>query len=360
MAQHLSSRARVGGLLLLPLLVSIACQTSAGGPPPTTPATVAVGLPAASPTPPSPASATATPAAPAEPTVVFGSGPFNWPQPAAGLAELSGYTATLSLSFDGTQAGQASKWSKTYVMVVSRAPAARLLTITKAGDASAGVLLAEADGAAYERRGQNACSAAAITTPSLAEQFEPAGLLTGVIGAAPAGSETVNGVPANHYTFDESGLGQLGLTQSTGELWVEAGGDYLVKYTLSAKAGADYFGNDTAGTLTWDYELTGANQPVAITLPQDCPVGLIQAPLLPDATQVVSKPGLITYSSGSSLADAAAFYQKQLADLGWEPGRQSTISASIVVLDFTQADKKLTLIISPAQSAITVRIAMVR
>ena len=45
--------------------------------------------------------------------VAFGPGAFDWVEAGAGLANLSSYTASLSVAFAGTQAGQAQQWSKT-------------------------------------------------------------------------------------------------------------------------------------------------------------------------------------------------------------------------------------------------------
>ena len=47
------------------------------------------------------------------------------------------------------------------------------------------------------------------------DRFELAELLHFVIGAEPAGNETVNDIAADHYTFDERALDEEGLTDST-------------------------------------------------------------------------------------------------------------------------------------------------
>lgn len=354
------------------LLVTSACQaagtatstqTPGGSPANTQPPTLAVGAP------------TATPEPTVVPTqgdvirnVVLGPGTFNFTETAAGLADLTSYTATLTLSFDGTQAGQPQKWSKKYVMLASQKPPARQLTIEQTGDASqpAQVFMAELDGAAYERLGENACTANVIVAEeSLAKVSEPAGLLTSVIGADAAGSETVNKTAADHYKFDERSLfGQAGIAKSTGEMWVASKGGYIVKYLLTTKGGADFFGEGIEGTLTWDYELTGANQPVSIEIPKDCPAGLVNAPLLPDASNVESMPGMLTFDTSTSLADATAFYVKQIPTLGWKvsEGEPATpdVSGDSVVLDFTQADTTLSVIITSDQGVTTVDITLTR
>lgn len=296
-----------------------------------------------------------------EEEVAFGSGPVNYPYTTAGLTELSSYKATLTLSFDGTNVGQPHQWSKTYVMFTTKEPAARQLTIEKTGDLPdlEQVLMAETEGATYERRGENSCSANVITEGySLAEQMEPAGFLSAVIGAEEAGAETVNDVAANHYTFDERAFGQLDIAQSTGEMWVASDGGYIVKYLLTTKGNADYFGEGIEGTLTLNYELTDVNQPVAFALPDDCPAGMVNAPLLPDASNILNMPSILEYETSSNLTDATAFYQEQIPSLGWELLGEPAITDTSTILIYTQADQKMTIIITADAGVTTVNILL--
>jgi hypothetical protein len=372
MTHIFSRRSSIVLLVLMFLLVSSACQavgtaastqTAGISPALTQEATQTAGAPAATPEP------TVVPTqGDVIRTVVLGPGTFNLIETAAGLADLASYTATLTLSFDGTQDGQPQKWSRKYMMLTTHKPAARQLTIEQTGDVSQPTqgFMAELDGVTYARLGDNPCSANVIVPEdSLAKASEPAGFLTSVFGADPAGSETVNSAAAGHYTFDERALlGMAGIAKSTGEMWVATEGGYIVKYLLTTKGGADYFGDGSEGTQTWDYELTGANQPVSIEIPNDCPAGLVDAPLLPDASNVESMPGMLTYETSTSLADAAAFYAKQIPALGWkvsegEPDKPE-VADSAVVLDFTKADKTMSIVLTSDQGVITVDITLTR
>jgi len=140
MKHLLSKRWTILLLILLPLLVSLACKFLTGGPA------------AGTPTPDSQTPELVT----IQADVVFGPGAFIFPDTKAGLADLTSYKASLTLSFDGTRAGKAQKWSKTYVMLSAKEPAALQLTIEKTGDISDldAVFMAEMNGAAYERRGK--------------------------------------------------------------------------------------------------------------------------------------------------------------------------------------------------------------
>lgn len=296
---------------------------------------------------------------PVPPDLVFGPGAFNMTDAAAGLSALPSYRAVLTVGFKGTKNGKPSQWSRTYTTLVNREPPARQVTVETTGDSPDQIFLAEVNGASYERRGKNNCTASVIDPgSSLAEKWEPAGFMSGVIGAEAAGSETVNGVPAAHYTFDERALGQSKIAKSTGEMWVASDGGYIVKYVLTTTGTGDYFGENNAGTLTWDYELTDVGKPVSIELPKDCPPGMVDAPLLPDAANTVRSPGLLAYETASSLADAAAFYQKQLPDLGWKPDGDPAITDTKALLNFKQGTQTIMVIISAEASPTTVRIVL--
>jgi hypothetical protein len=294
-----------------------------------------------------------------EQEISFGPGPFAFPDPNAGLSNLSAYTATLKVVFDGVREGKAEKWSKTYVMLTTREPAARQLTIESNSELADldTVLMAEREGLSYEKRGETACETSVIEDGNLlADRFEPASFLGGVIGAEEAGAETINDIPATHYTFDQRALGKEGVTESAGELWVADEVGYLVKYLLTTKAGEEYFGEGIEGTITFDYELTAPNQPVEMILPEDCPPGLVDAPLLPDATNIENIPGNLSYDTMSSLADAAAFYQQNIADLGWQAEGEPAVTDGIAVLTYTQGDRIMLIIIKPGDSGTRVRI----
>lgn len=291
--------------------------------------------------------------------VVYGAGPFILPDPKAGLAELSSYTATLTLNYDGTRDGNAEKWSKTYVMLATQDPAARQLTIETVGETSnpGAVFMAEMDGMDYEKLGEEVCSSTPIEQGnSLSDRLQPAAFLNFVVGADEAGSDTVNDVAANHYAFDELALGQQDVTESTGELWVATEGGYVVKYLLSSEGKSDFFGEGIEGTINFDYELTDVNQPVEIKLPTDCPPGLVDAPPLPDAKNVVNAGGVLTFTTATGLSDAVAFYQKQLPDLGWIAQGDPSISDTGALLFYTRAGKKMTVVIDTGDTGTRVDI----
>jgi hypothetical protein len=257
--------------------------------------------------------------------VVLGPGSFDLTDTRVGLGGLSTYKATLTISFDGAQDGQPHQWSSTYEALYTKEPLARQVTIRQTGDTSEEepelpALMAAKDGAAYEIDEDGSCTATVFDSQDpLMGLLDPAGLLTGVFGAEEASQETLNGIATTHYTFDERALVQNGRNKSTGEMWVASEGGYIVRYLVTTKGDANYFGGGMEGTLTRDYQLTDINQPITIELPADCSPGLVNAPLLPDASIVVSLPGVLQYDTRTSVLEARAFYEQELSKLGWQP-----------------------------------------
>ena len=354
-------------LMILPLIVTLACLTPvAATPAPTSVAAPTTGATPESPTPQASGSATPSEAVDSTPegTAIssefdYGPGTFVITDTRTGLATLASYTASLSQIFEGTQAGQAVKTDKTTVMLAASQPAARQVTIQRAGEGA--VVLAELNGARYEKHGENACTATAVVPGEvLADQYEPAALLDSVVGADEAGAEAVNGVPTHHYTFAERALGREGFSKSTGELWIADEGGYIVKYVLTTQAGAEFFGPDVEGKMTWDYELTGVNQPVTVEPPQDCPAGFIDVPLLPDAANVRSLPGVLSYDSATGAVEAGTFYQEKLPALGWELSNTFLITDTGSLLDFSQGTGSLTVMITPGRDHSAIRIVQTR
>jgi hypothetical protein len=332
-------RTRYTLYLLLLLCFALACNTLTGG--------AAV------------ASQAAAPTVAVTRNVTFGAGAFTYADPKAGLVDLASYTATLKMSFDGNLNGNPEKWTKTYTLLSTKTPQVKQWTIEgqENGTAAGTVLQFEMNGFDYIKDGTGACRATAINPGNpLSRSLEPAAFLGGVIGAEEAGAQKVNKIAATHYTFDQHALGEDGFNQSTGEMWVATDGSYLVKYVLSKKAGPDFFGSGYDGTLSYDYELTRPDVPVTINLPADCPPGLVNAPPLPDATNVQNSPGAMSFDSATAMADAAAFYVKQLPPLGWTAQGDPAISDKVANLNFTSGSQAMIITIDAADKGINVTI----
>ena len=266
------------------------------------------------------------------------------------------------MSFTGTESGQPSQWSNTYEMITTGDPIARQVTFTSQSgegqDASVPVYRAQTGGMAYEKRGEAGCTSGAIFAGDSLALWEPAAFLPGVTGAVESGSETVNGVPAIRYDFDQRAFGSLPEATSTGQMWVSSDGGYVVRYTLTTVGAAEYFGDASEGTLTFDYQVTDVNTPAPIALPPDCADGATDAPLLPDAANVVRVPGLVSYTTASTAEEAVAFYQNQLTALGWKPVADPTVGEIATVQTFQRAPDELSVVVRGGDAGTTVRLVV--
>ena len=89
---------------------------------------------------------------------------------------------------------------------------------------------------------------------------------------------------------------------------------------------------------------------------------MINVSLLPNASDVVNTPGALTYQTSTSIADTAAFYQKQLPSLGWKLQGQADISAADgkALMDFTKDNLDMSVFITSNAGVITVNIMLTR
>lgn len=331
-----SSRSSAPVLICVILLA--ACQPTAGGPP---------SLPGTSP---------AEEAGPIDVELVLGPGNFDLIDPNVGLADLSSYKATLTVTFDGSQNGEPFQWASAYTMLHIKEPLARLLTIENSGDLSPDepAVMAEADGAAYEIGPDGKCTADNIDPDSsLIDWLQPAGLLGGLLGAEEAGQETVEGVAADHYIFDERAMAEFGLAETDGEIWVATEGSYVLRYQRTTTGNTDYFHQGIEGIVIWDYELTDIDQPLELIFPEGCRV---EAPPLPDATNLMNLPGWLSFDTAVSVAEAAAFYQEQLPGLGWTQLSEPVFSDASAVLEYTQGDQTMNVLIATGDAGTDVDI----
>jgi hypothetical protein len=293
----------------------------------------------------------------------FGTGPFDLPDPAVGLAGLSSYRSILTLTFNGQRNGQTEQWSRTFEMTASQQDTIFHQMVVQAtgqadGQPLSGQYLAETSGTQYEQVEGAECQAAIMgegTTP-LADDWEPARILTPLRGADEAGMEDVNGVSANHYTFDARALGLSGLGSGSGEAWVASEGGYLLKYTFPFEGSEEYFGEGEGviGTLTWEYELLDINQPVALTLPEGCPYGRVDVPILDDATETDEMPGTTTYKTTATIEEVITFYQEQLPGMGWEEVAEPALSEGGGAVTFVQGETQLTILAILGEDGTTV------
>ncbi len=283
-----------------------------------------------------------------------GSGTFNLPDPTAGLNSLSSYQVTLQRTFTGTNNSQPDQWQDSWTLLVSTSPAARLFTLDSSGPSSdqalSGLIGGEINGVAYNRpNASSPCTADLVAKSQQTVPLELAKFLPPLSSAKVQGSsQTVNGLSVQQYHFDGSSLKDKTISAS-GDVWIAVAQHVVVKYTLDEQGDESTFGTGVKGMMHWEYDLSQVDQPLDLTPPPGCPPGLVDAPLLTDAANVQKFPGMTSYTTKSSVADASAFYTKQLTGLNWQASTQPSVGTAYASQAFERSSQTLTVQISPAQ-----------
>ena len=338
-------------LLLLASLLASSCQSTSdtSGAQTTQPSQT---------TGPSPSSQSTTSQPPDEIEVELGKGSFDLLDPRTGLDGLSSYNEVLEVAFQGTLDGQPQQWSMTYTFLHAREPLASVLTIDGSGDVVAPdpAVMAELGGLLYQSFGDGSCTANPIELEnSPLALHEPARLLSGLLGAEEAGTEPANEVASLHYTFDERAMAESGRAETNGEVWVAVDGGHVLTYVRTTTADAAYFGGVMAGTMTWAYDLTEINQLPEIILPPSCQ---IDAPSMPDATNLQMLPSWMGFDTPSAVSEVTAFYLEQLPSRGWTPNGDPLIGDGTEVTVYAKGDELLNVIAIAGQPATRVDILL--
>ncbi|HET9224518.1 MAG TPA: hypothetical protein VFO07_18540, partial [Roseiflexaceae bacterium] len=201
--------------------------------------------------------------------------------------------------------------------------------------------------------GQNAQKCIGMTSDqdagSMAAAFKPSDIIGGLNQAKLVGKgETVNGVVADRYSFDQNALSFGTFASAQGEAWIAQDGGFLVKYVGTATGKNSFLTSKSAeGTFTWEYNLTDANKVGAIDLPKECegqqPADDIPVP--EKTTDKASFGKMITFKSPDAPADVAAFYKQQMPKQGWEAGEASEFG-DLQTLNYTKDGRKLSITIT--------------
>ena len=167
------------------------------------------------------------------------------------------------------------------------------------------------------------------------------------------GQETINGVNTHHYSFDESNMPDADEVEWVdGHIYLAVDGGYLVRMIMNGEGVMDMSetGGDN-GELYLEINLTDVNQPIEITVPADCETtegGSSEYPMMEDAFEVSSFPGLVSYKTAATPEDVVAFYEQALPTAGWEYLADSSFSAGgNSMLNYQQDGENLSLTIGP-------------
>lgn len=169
------------------------------------------------------------------------------------------------------------------------------------------------------------------------------GELGSIQNAKYVGDETVNGIKAKHYKYDEKSANLFGAGQVSGDIWVAIDGGYVVKDSVNWKGGAGLGAasgsSTTMGDGKWTLELSDVNQNMAIKPPENCGGAANSLPLMKDATEKSSFGDTTMYKTASKIADVVAFYKAQMPAAGWKLSGDPQVTEDSASMEFKKGDQ---------------------
>jgi hypothetical protein len=180
--------------------------------------------------------------------------------------------------------------------------------------------------------------------------------------------QQVNGVQAYKYTFDENDFDLPSLAagevvqRADGEVYVAVDGDYVVKLTIDA----DLSYTDSSeifqqGNVKMTFDISDINQPITIEPPAEAKAqtaGRDDIPMLDDANVDFSSGEFISYQTGSSVRDAAQFYEDAMPKNGWAADESNMTLDDSAILNYNKGGETANVIVSSDDNGTSVLITI--
>ncbi len=269
--------------------------------------------------------------------------------PQVGLGSLDDYTATLSISFKGTQAGKTVDQTDSYVQSEWPKLGAQFTSIHTTDDNGAPqVQLSGAVGEAryFQADPGSPCTVNWDAAASVQSGFMPAFLLPAVTTAKQVDEQSLDGIATQHYSFDAAALGLPGDATASGETWIARNGGYVVKYILDITGADSVFGVGISGTRHMDYTLSEMGTHAQVVYPAGCEPVLSDIPAMDDASDLTRLPGLLDYSTNAAQNDIFVFYQDKLTAMGWQKNAEDGIGTDSATTSFIRSDSSVDAIVA--------------
>jgi hypothetical protein len=174
--------------------------------------------------------------------------------------------------------------------------------------------------------------------------------------------EKISGIDSRHYEFDEKVLGRVfgqdvGDVTATGDVWIAKDDGFVTKYVLTIEVaggnGGIFDPTLTNGVIEMSFELQDVNGDISIELPEEAAAGATLAGFsgafpMPDGSRVQAASANFTIvESDVPVAEALAFYEQALAELGWTKDEAGSMSmGDMASYTFTKDGVNLSLLVS--------------
>lgn len=272
-----------------------------------------------------------------------------------GLDGLESYVSHISIRYSGETDDGATEEALEMDVEFVRDPHAERVTVRTA-ESDGAVEFIQIGDRQYFVLGEDQCMSSSVGDeeafsagiPSPDEMF---GGLSGAHRVLP--DETVNGVLAQHYTFDKAALENASdVTWAEGEAWVAVDGGYVVRFAMRAEGKEPTTGHE--GQYEIVYDLEQVNAPLDIQAPAGCDSAALEFPTMLDATDIASMGEMLMYNTSSSLDEVLAFYQEQMTAAGWTSTGEPFISEDTAMLTFSKEETTATITLTVEDGKVSV------
>jgi hypothetical protein len=279
-----------------------------------------------------------------------------------GLTQLRSYKSTLTMRFIGKDSqGQAVDSSWTMQEEFTEQPRAQRVVWTTSESTggqpavTSGYEVITIGQSTYmitrDDSGTETCIESSSGDATPPEQMLSADMWGSISDAKYVNTETVNGVRAKHYAWDEGTLVTLGYATGKGETWVAVDGGYVVRQLIEFTGkGLFLAGSDEEGTSTWQWDVTDANGSFQIQAPEGCESAATDLPIMAGATDMFTYGDMISYTSGGAFADVVAFYKTEMPNAGWQPSGTPFEGEDFAMLEFTKDERTASVSLSYSAS----------
>ncbi len=174
--------------------------------------------------------------------------------------------------------------------------------------------------------------------------------------------EEISGIDSRHYEFDEQVLGKVfgedvGAVTASGDVWIAKDGGFVTKYVLTIEVaggnGGIFDPNLASGVIEMSFELQDVNGDITIELPEEAAAGATLAGFtgafpVPDGSRVQAASANFTIvESDAPVAEALAFYEEALAELGWVKDEEGSMTmGDMASYTFSKDGVRLSLLVS--------------
>jgi hypothetical protein len=165
------------------------------------------------------------------------------------------------------------------------------------------------------------------------------------------GEDVVAGRSATHLTLRQSEI--AGWQDAEVDVWKDDATGVALRYDLHL-TGPDPLFDAGQGTLVGQFVIVEVG-PQVIEPIAGCEIAL---PLPPNATQLVSMPGLVSFESASTTEQMVAFYQNALPEEGWTPTSEPETGVDAILLSYRRDGQTLDINIETDEETVRVELLL--